>query len=329
MGEPAASSATDDDTQPLWLTHEYKQFRQQVALRQLCFFTPQRHERTLKYFAAGPEHGCVGGVPLLLLPGLCASAETYYRQLTALGAKGYRLVAVEPEDDDLSRVDDWLDALEGFLAALKLRRVHVFGAQLGGFLAQLFAHRCPQLVASLVLCNTFCDTAPYAEESSIFVRACSLMPDFALRRRVARALQAPRPAAQAPAARRAAEFVQHELEQQPFMALYSKFVLNCTPAEVPTLPPDAPLLADADGRCVTVITSGDECSVPQSAQDEVLRHYPRARVAQVVGGGDFPYLARADEVNMLLEVHIRGVEHAHKEANEAHRHNASTRHHAG
>lgn len=310
---------TQVETQPLWTTPEYKHFRQQVGLRQVTFFTPKRHERTFKYFAVGPERGCVSGLPMVLLPGLCASAETYYRQLVALGDKGYRLIAVEPEDDDLSRAEDWLDAFEGFLAALRLRSVHLFGAQLGGFLAQLFAARCPHLVASLVLCNTFCDTAPFASANSVFVRACSFMPDFALRRRVASALQSPLTARMAPEAQRAAEFVQHEVEQQSFLALFSKFVLNCTPAEVPTLPADSPLLSTAEGKRVTVICTADDCSLPPSAQDDVLRHYPQARFAPIAGAGDFPYLSCAGEVNMLLEVHIKGIMFADNEATEARR----------
>jgi maspardin len=54
---------------------------------------------------------------------------------------------------------------------LEIEKVHLFGAALGGFLAQKFAEftrSCPR-VASLVLCNTFTDTAVfnYADQSQL------------------------------------------------------------------------------------------------------------------------------------------------------------------
>lgn len=306
------------EEEPLWESAEYRTFHQRVAQKQATFVTPQRASRTARYFDAGPAAGGAAGAPLVLLPGLCGTAESFYAQLLHLGARGYRAVAVE-SDDALGSVAAWVDALDGFLAFLGVGRVHLFGAQLGGFLAQMYAAARPHRVASLALCNTFCDTAPFADASSVFVRACGLLPAALLRRRVSSALVTPATEApQPPAVRRAAAFMARAVEQQSFAALHSKYVLNCTPAAVPVLPPSAPLLTAAEGRCVTVIYTADEsASAPPGAVDDVLRHYPRARAAPVRGGGDFPYLACPDEVNLILEVHLKGVQFARDEAKEA------------
>lgn len=305
---------TSDDS--LLASGEYRTFHQRVAQKQASFVTPQRAARTARYYDFGPSDGRARGVPMVLLPGLCATADSFYQQLLYLGPRGYRLVAVE-SDDALASVDEWVDALDGFLAFLGLGRVHLFGAQLGGFLAQMYAAARPHRVASLVLCNTFCDTAPFADANSVFVHTSGYLPAALLRRRVAAALAAPA-ASPLPAVRRAAAFMAHAVAQQPFAALHSKFVLNCTAAAVPVLPPDAPLRAAADGKCVTVIyTADDSGTAPPGTADDVLRHYPGARAAPVRAAGDFPYLACPDEVNLVLEVHMKGVQFARDEAKEA------------
>uniref|UniRef100_A0A4W5LK87 Maspardin n=1 Tax=Hucho hucho TaxID=62062 RepID=A0A4W5LK87_9TELE len=59
---------------------------------------------------------------------------------------------------------DLLEFCDGFrklLDHLQLDKVHLFGASLGGFLAQKFAehtHKSPR-VHSLILCNSFSDTS--------------------------------------------------------------------------------------------------------------------------------------------------------------------------
>jgi maspardin len=46
----------------------------------------------------------------------------------------------------------------------------------------------------------------------------------------------------------------------------------------------------------------DEVAVPLKLREEVQKFYPNARLGLLKSGGNFPYLSRADEVNMLIEV---------------------------
>merc|ERR1712110_57435 len=60
-------------------------------------------------------------------------------------------------------LDDWCTGFRNLLSHLHLEKVHIFGAALGGFLAQKFAEftrPCPR-VASLILCNSFTDTSVF------------------------------------------------------------------------------------------------------------------------------------------------------------------------
>ena len=79
-------------------------------------------------------------------------------QCTSLSRQGYRVICVEwPPYWTLT---DWCVGFRALLTHLALEKVHLFGAALGGFLAQKFAEftrPCPR-VASMILCNTFTDS---------------------------------------------------------------------------------------------------------------------------------------------------------------------------
>ena len=60
-------------------------------------------------------------------------------------------------------VEEWCRGFKQLLTQLSVEKVHIFGAALGGFLAQKFAEftrPCPR-VASLILCNSFTDTTVF------------------------------------------------------------------------------------------------------------------------------------------------------------------------
>ena len=46
----------------------------------------------------------------------------------------------------------------------------------------------------------------------------------------------------------------------------------------------------------------DECALSQSVKDEMYKCYPDAKRAHLKDGGNFPYLSRAAEVNVYIQV---------------------------
>ena len=48
----------------------------------------------------------------------------------------------------------------------------------------------------------------------------------------------------------------------------------------------------------------DECALSQGVKDEMYKCYPEARRAHLKNGGNFPYLSRAEEVNVYLQVSL-------------------------
>lgn len=56
---------------------------------------------------------------------------------------------------------------------------------------------------------------------------------------------------------------------------------------------------------VWVMQTNDYCAVPNFLKDQVGARYFGARRALLKSGGDFPFLYRADEVNLHAQVQTR------------------------
>lgn len=99
--------------------------------------------------------------PLVCLHDAACTSDAFFRQVLALVPHGYRVVAVELPSG-YSNAEHFVEGLHLFLDALgstsTVRRVHLYGAGLGGFLALKYAQRRPERVASLVLTQAYMDS---------------------------------------------------------------------------------------------------------------------------------------------------------------------------
>uniref|UniRef100_A0A8C4XEN2 Maspardin n=1 Tax=Erpetoichthys calabaricus TaxID=27687 RepID=A0A8C4XEN2_ERPCA len=107
-------------------------------------------------YDAGPKNiRC----PIIFLPPVSGTADVFFQQILALTGWGYRVISLQyPVYWDLL---EFCDGFRKLLDHLQLDKIHLFGASLGGFLAQKFAeytHKSPR-VHSLILCNSFSDTS--------------------------------------------------------------------------------------------------------------------------------------------------------------------------
>lgn len=120
----------------------------------------------IEYEVHGPEKG----EPLLLIMGLGAQLTRWSpKMIEGLVGKGYKVIAYDNRDVGLSHkfeeagpanladpskaaytLDDMADDAAGLLDALGVKKAHVVGASMGGYIAQTLAVRHPQRVVSLV-----------------------------------------------------------------------------------------------------------------------------------------------------------------------------------
>ncbi|XP_045616719.1 maspardin isoform X2 [Procambarus clarkii] len=197
---------------------------------------------------------------------------------------------------------EWCEGFRRLLDLLEIDRAHLLGASLGGFLAQKFAEttfNCPR-VASLILCNSFIDTKifNYADSSSVFW----MLPATLLKKMIIGRF--PRKLMDSHIAD-SIDFMVERLDSINQSELASRLTLNCSPDYV------QPHKIQVD---VTILDVFDESALSQSVKEELYKCYPTARLAHLKSGGNFPFLSRAEEVNIYLQVHLRVYEGSHLSA---------------
>jgi len=97
------------------------------------------------------------------------------------------------------------------------------------------------------------------------------------------------------------DFMVEQLECVKREDLASRLSLNCTVG--PFIKEELKM----DETNITVIDVLDDVIIPEKVRDQVFKSYPNSRQALLKSGGNFPYLSRADEINLHIEVHLRSV----------------------
>uniref|UniRef100_A0A3P9N0F1 SPG21 abhydrolase domain containing, maspardin n=1 Tax=Poecilia reticulata TaxID=8081 RepID=A0A3P9N0F1_POERE len=239
---------------------DYNWFRSTVPLKRII--VDDDDSKVWSLYDAGPKSiRC----PIIFLPPVSGTAEVFFQQVQALTSWGYRVISV-----------------------------HLFGASLGGFLAQKFAeytHKSPR-VHSLILCNSFSDTSIFHQTWT--ANSFWLMPAFLLKKIVlgnfAKGPVDPKMAD-------AIDFMVDRLESLSQSELASRLTLNCQNSYV-----EPHKIKDV---AVTIIDVFDQSALSLEAKEEMYKLYPNARRAHLKTGGNFPYLCRSAEVNLYIQIHLR------------------------
>ncbi|XP_041984936.1 maspardin-like [Aricia agestis] len=266
---------------------EYLSFRSSIPLRRIIVNSDG--SKSWKIYDSGPKSvSC----PLVCIPPVSGTADIFFKQIMGLSSRGIRVIAAEPPS--YWNVKEWCDGFRRLIDCLELERIHLFGASLGGFMAQKFAEltRSYPRVASLVLCNTFTDTSvfEYRDSAALFW----LLPSLVLKRMLMGNFTNEK------VDKRIAEsidFMVERLETLNQTELASRLTLNCSPSHVqPQLLSHIP---------TTILDVWDESALSSKVREDLYKSYPQAKLAHLKSGGNFPYLSRSDEVNLHLLIHLR------------------------
>jgi abhydrolase domain-containing protein 6 len=131
------------------------------------------------------------GAPVVLLHGFGATADSWNRFAPRL-MKRHRVIAPDlPGWGQSTRIDaasyaypEQVERLHQFLRALDVRRAHLVGHSMGGFIAAAYAARYPEEVMTLALLAPHGVTGPEASELALSVAAgdnwlvASSLPEF-------------------------------------------------------------------------------------------------------------------------------------------------------
>lgn len=102
------------------------------------------------------------GEPLVMICGATVSLDLYFQHIPVF-SKEYQVVAYDPRGAGRSDAPNILytmemmaDDLAGLLDAIGIEQAHIYGASMGGMIAQHFALRYPKRTRSLILACTSC-----------------------------------------------------------------------------------------------------------------------------------------------------------------------------
>lgn len=100
------------------------------------------------------------GYPLVLIEGLGYSTWMWYKQIEEL-SKFFKLIVFDnrgvgktDKPDIEYSIEMFADDLADLLSKLDIKKAHILGVSMGGFIAQEFAIKYPCLVDKLILCST-------------------------------------------------------------------------------------------------------------------------------------------------------------------------------
>ncbi|PFX26565.1 Maspardin [Stylophora pistillata] len=232
-------------------SQEYISFRSSVPLRRIVVDIDDEKEWLV--YDAGPR---VVQCPLICLPPASGTADVFFKQILTLSSLGYRVISV-----------------------------HIFGASLGGFLAQKFAemtYKSPR-VHSLILCNAFADTSVFQQTSS--ASTFWVMPAFVLKKMIMNNFTTQEVDEDIADS---IDFMVERLESLGRSELASRLTLNCL-----------------DSYVEPQKLAGIPTTIIDPVKEELYKCYPDAKRAHLKKGGNFPYLCRSADVNLYLQIHLR------------------------
>jgi len=218
------------------------------------------------------------GAAAMLLSGALCAPEVSWKSIAGL-AEQYHIIA--PEYPAVKGMDALVDGIAAILRAEGLTQVHVLGGSYGGFVAQVFVRRHPELTRSLVLSHTLPPFPASGQRIENMLRWLDWIPQGVLRwlmdKRLAGLLPARTPeTAGLHATYR--EMLRYRLGKPDLIALLAR---TADFSRRPFVP------ADLDGWAgnILLILSEDDPSTPEEVRAALQALYPRAETRLFRGGG--------------------------------------------
>ena len=226
------------------------------------------------------------GTPLLMLPGALGTSETFYKQILHFSPR-QRIISVNYPA--ISNPEQLCESLHNLLLELGITRIHLFGTSLGGYLAQLFAQKYPDLLASAVVANSFLHAERILATSMFDPLPAQTMSAADLqtmwRTRVEKAV---------------AEKGASELSGVQLDVLSNEFYAPHLQARLLTLP-NCMMTMDPVHSRLAIVDCEDDMVVDPQSRMEVRARYPAARVHSLSTGGHYPYILNAEKFNQILD----------------------------
>lgn len=270
-------------------SQEYQNFRSTVPQQKIVVESTDEEDKIWTVYDAGPKSvRC----PLIFLPPASGTADIYFKQIVALSSLGYRVMSIEYPV--YWTTQSWTEGFRKLMDHFMMDKVHIFGASLGGFLAQKFGeytHKNPR-VHSMILCNSFTDTSVF--QSTMASNFYWMLPGFALKQMI---LGNYCKTNIDPDILDSIDFMVERLESIGRAEIASRLTLNCSENYVEP--------QNLRGVNITILDVFDPSAISDRVKEDLYKCYPNEKRAHLKSGGNFPYLARSAEVTLHIQIHLR------------------------
>ncbi len=279
---------------PLEQVEQLMRFRQNHPLRLLPIDGVE-----WEYLTAGDP----GGTPLVFLPGALSTAESAWRTIDQLEGNRYRLV-VPGYPAAISSMTGLADGVLEILRHEGIQGAIVMGGSYGGMLAQVFAHRHPELVSKLILSHTYPPVARRAKSVEPALRLFRALPMFMVKRMLRQRMIGILPSKPSPELRLIAaqvrETVDTKLNRQAALSTY----LRMMDFDRQVFTPDD--LAGWQGK-ILIMLAEDDPTTPEDLRNDLIALYPGAAVHIFKAGGHATAILETDEYLKVIDEFINNV----------------------
>jgi pimeloyl-ACP methyl ester carboxylesterase len=218
-------------------------------------------------------------------------------------AQTHRVIA--PCYPPVDTMDALCDGLAGILRHEGIAHAHVQGGSYGGFVAQIFVRRYPEMTASLIISHTQ-PTYP-DDEGTVklqrMLRWAKLLPADALRWLLNLSLSRLMPEKTPDVALMFAiyaELLRHRLTKADLVSILARTV------DYEDHRFTADDLADWPGRMLIIMTDNDR-TTPESVRVDFKKLYPQAHVHLFEGTGHVTSWEQADEYRTIINEFLNGL----------------------
>jgi len=230
-----------------------------------------------------------GSLPLVMLPGALGSADSFYKQILHFCGAGRVISANYPLSSDPLVL---IESLKDLLAHLQLDEIVLFGTSLGGYVAQKFYEKWPNMVRKLIIGNSFVNSSRLlSTEMFDPMLARNYSADELLvlwRQRIERNV---------------ATNGSSELSDVTLDFLRNPDNAEQLKARLLTLARSDRAIAETAAKVVIIDCENDLIVDPETRQ-ECRHRYPNARIYSLSEGGHYPYILNSAQFDNIIATEI-------------------------
>lgn len=239
------------------------------------------------------------GEPILLLSGVLAIPDISWNSIAHFAERYHVIAPVYPA---VKTMEALVDGIAEILRREGIQQAHVLGGSYGGFVAQVFVRRYPEMTRSLVLSHTLPPDPANGEKISKAMGWLRLLPEGVLRWLMGKRLGSLMPVKTGEMALMHAmfnELLYHRLTKADVLSIFWRTIDYCA---LEFTPQD---LADWPGK-VLLVLADDDPSTPEAVRLELGDLYPQARLQLFHGTGHVTSILKQDEYQAVIGEFLRG-----------------------